>query len=410
MTDLAGVSVCLVGINYAPETTGIAPYTHAMASAFRDAGAAVHVVTGVPHYPQWKISNSTYHRGNRWDEVIDGIRVTRVRHHVPSTPDLLGRARMESSFMARAAKIVRTDRSGLVIAVTPSIGALAAGILGARGRPLGVLVQDLTGNAAGESGTVGGFASTAIAVTEYAMIRRAGLVGVITPRFGKVLVENGTSEQAIVELPNFTHIRADPASQAVARDRLGWRTGSFLVVHTGNMGMKQGLESVIEAARFSEEQGLGVEFVLVGDGNQREALEFAGKGISTLKFVESVSSADYPLVLAAADALLLNERPGVREMSLPSKLTSYSIGNRPIIAAVEAKGITYEALDSDQAALLVPPGDAKKLLEAAVRLRDDSSLADGFAEAARAMQEKRHSADAAYDRYVTFAAQLRELR
>ena len=41
--------VCLVGINYAPETRGIAPYTTAMARAWADAGAVVDVVTGVPH-------------------------------------------------------------------------------------------------------------------------------------------------------------------------------------------------------------------------------------------------------------------------------------------------------------------------------------------------------------------------
>jgi 2-polyprenyl-6-methoxyphenol hydroxylase-like FAD-dependent oxidoreductase len=42
----------------------------------------------------------------------------------------------------------------------------------------------------------------------------------------------------------------------------------------------------------------------------------------------------------AADLLLLCERPGVLEMSLPSKLTSYVTSGRPLLAAVEPGGIT----------------------------------------------------------------------
>ncbi len=58
--SLSELSVCVVGINYAPDTTGIAPYTTALASALHTAGAAVHVITGIPHYPQLVFADGGY--------------------------------------------------------------------------------------------------------------------------------------------------------------------------------------------------------------------------------------------------------------------------------------------------------------------------------------------------------------
>ncbi len=404
--SLSGLKVCLVGINYAPDSTGIAPYNTAMAEALRDAGAEVHVVTGIPHYPEWKVKDAAYARGSKWREQVGGIRVTRLKHHVPARSTLAARAQMEASFLAGAMPVVRKDRSDIVIAVTPSLAGLGAGAYGKRGRPFGVLVQDLTGNAAGESGTTGGRASRAIAGYEYSLLRKASRVAVITPQFGRILEANGVSADKIVETPNFTHITPSEADRGDARARLGWPQSAFLVVHTGNMGMKQGLESVVEAARYSDSENLGVTFILVGDGNQRESLKALAGELPTLKFVDPLSSDDYPLALAAADALLLNERPGVREMSLPSKLTSYTSATRPIIAAVEPGGITHTVISADDAALLVEPGVPRSLALAAKALSTDPEQADRLASSARAMHESRYAPTQARARYVSFAKLL----
>lgn len=406
---LAGLSVCLVGINYAPDSTGIAPYTTAMAHALADAGADVHVVTGIPHYPQWAVTDPTYTSGSRWDEVIDGIAVTRVRHHVPAHPGLVGRGRMEASFLARATLEVRADRSHIVIAITPSMAGLGAGAYGKRGRPLGVLVQDLTGNAASESGSTGGTVSRAIASAEYGWLRSAQRIGVITPQFGKVLVEHRINAESLVGLPNFTHITPVDVTIAEARARLGWPADLFTVVHTGNMGMKQGLENVVEAARHSAQNNSGVSFVLVGDGNQRSELERLAAGISTLTILDPLNSAEYPYALAAADALLLNERPGVREMSLPSKLTSYTSARRPIVAAIEPGGITCAVIADANAAVLVAPGDPVALVAGALRLKNDKVLAKTYIANASAMHSTRYAAAEAKARYVAFAKSLENL-
>lgn len=408
--SLDGVGVCLVGINYSPDSTGIAPYNTAMAEAFRDAGADVHVVTGIPHYPEWKVKDKRYARGSRWEQIIDGIQVTRLRHHVPPETTLVGRARMEASFLSGAVRVVRRDTSDIVIAVTPSLAGLAAGVYGKKGRPLGVLVQDLTGNAAGESGTTGGRASRAIAAYEYSLLRKAELVGVITPQFGAVLQSHGVPTEQIMQIPNFTHITPSTATREEARARLGWPLDEYLVVHTGNMGMKQGLETVVDAAKHSDVHGLGITFLLIGDGNQRVALEAKAPGIKSVRFINPLSAEDYPLALAAADALLLNERQGVKEMSMPSKLTSYTSARRPIIAGVEPGGITHSVITAENAALVVEPGNPRELVAAAVSLAENADLASALTTRAHAMHESRYSASTARTRYVHLAEALGGIR
>ncbi|MDT7744374.1 MAG: colanic acid biosynthesis glycosyl transferase WcaI, partial [Actinomycetota bacterium] len=50
------LDVCVVGMHYAPEHTGNAPYTTGMVAALHEAGHRVRVVTGYPHYPAWAVT------------------------------------------------------------------------------------------------------------------------------------------------------------------------------------------------------------------------------------------------------------------------------------------------------------------------------------------------------------------
>ncbi|MBD7919245.1 glycosyltransferase family 4 protein [Cellulomonas sp. Sa3CUA2] len=399
--------VCLLGINYAPETTGIAPYTTAMARAWADAGATVDVVTGVPHYPAWRVEDERYLQGRSWRERDGAVSLRRVRHHVPATADLRGRARMEASFLRRAVPLVARSTADVVVAVTPSMSALAAAVAGARGRPVGAVVQDLTGRGAQESGSTGDAVASLIGRAEVALLRRCAAVGVITPQFATTLVAAGVPADRVVEVGNFTHVRPSDATRDEACARLGWDPTVFRVVHTGNMGRKQGLEHVVDAARLAVARGtVGVEMVLVGSGNCRDELVAAAAGLPTVRVLDPVDAERYPLVLAAADVLLLHERPGVREMCLPSKLTSYAAAARPVLAAVEQDGIAGRQLTEADAALVVLPGDPGVLLAAVERLRGDAALRDRLAAAAHRHGEATYGEPAARARYVALLRRL----
>jgi colanic acid biosynthesis glycosyl transferase WcaI len=393
---LAGQHALLVGINYAPEPTGIAPYTTGMAEHLARHAGSVTVLTGMPHYPNWTIDDE-----HRWvfrstEQVTlgggAGLTLKRTRHYVPGRQSALTRAGYEASFLANAVSTPLRNPPDLVIAITPSLGGAVAGARIARrhNSKLLVIVQDLMAKAATQSGISGGdYAARATGSIERYALTRADRVAIVSEAFRDQLHQYGVADRRISVLPNWTHISPTTSSVAECRTALGWPLEPFTVVHTGNIGLKQDLGNLVRAARIAAEMP-GLQFVIVGDGSQRAAVEASAAGLTNLLFVDPLDGDLYPQALAAADLLVVNERPGVGDMSLPSKLTSYLSAGRPVLAAVAPDGATAQELRrTDGAALVVRPGDPDALLEAVRILRLDPAQRTRMAAAGRAYAQNR---------------------
>lgn len=177
------------------------------------------------------------------------------------------------------------------------------------------VVQDLMGAAAAQSGIRGGGRAAELAErAESWVLRRATLVGVIHETFVERVRAMGVDPGRIRLVPNWSHIQAPSAPRDRTRERLGWRPEQTVVLHSGNMGLKQGLEVLVDAARRDP----ATRIVLMGDGNQREHLAALAEGLPNLEFLPSVDDADFPDVLAAADVLAVTQRASVIDMSVPS--------------------------------------------------------------------------------------------
>ena len=87
-----------------------------------------------------------------------------------------------------------------------------------------------------------------------------------------------------------------------------------------------------------------------------------------LEILPPVGDVEFPSALGAADVLLVNERPGVARMSVPSKLTSYFRAGKPILAATDATGFTASELAASGAGVCVPADRPDLLLSEAIRL------------------------------------------
>jgi colanic acid biosynthesis glycosyl transferase WcaI len=391
--------VLAVGINYGPEHTGIAPYTTGLCEHLAARGMSVSVFTGVPHYPSWTVDPRDRFRIRR-TERIRGLEVRRLRHHVPRRQSALRRAAYELSFGAQVATQRPSERPDVVLAIVPSLfGAMAAARIARRaGAPLVVWVQDLMGRAAAQSGMSGGSAvAGAVDAVERSLLRRADRVVVLNERFREHALAVGVPAERLAVQPNWTHLPpASPTDRARTRARLGWSEDETVVLHSGNMGLKQGLQNVVEAARLADVQGRrDVRFVLMGDGNQRDMLTVRATGIAAIDL--RPPTADYPAVLAAADVLLVNERLSNVDMCLPSKLTSYLHAGRPVIAASPAEGGTAAEVRRSGAGLVVPPGDPSALLEAVRDLAADPELMATFGRAGKAYAAMNLAADRARD-------------
>jgi colanic acid biosynthesis glycosyl transferase WcaI len=360
----------LVSTNYAPEHSGIGPYSAQIAEHLAEIGHEVHVLAGMPHYPAWRV-DPDYRGAWRRTEQREGVTVHRRRHTVPARQSALRRALYEASFLAHAGMTAPRGRFDLVLSQMPG---LAGGLIGSRiarrtGVPHVTVVQDLMGAGAAQSGIAGGrqVAGAASAV-EARVLRTAALVGVVHETFRERVAAIGVPDRRIRVVPNWSHVAAPVADRAETRARLGWREDETVLLHSGNMGLKQGLEVLVETARLAERN---VRVVLLGDGNQRAALEEAGRGLDRLEFLAPVADADFPEVLAAADVLAVTQRASVLDMSIPSKLTSYFAAGRPVLASVAAGGGTAEEVLRSGAGVLVAPEDPRALLAALLDLVAD---------------------------------------
>ncbi|WP_198668944.1 glycosyltransferase family 4 protein [Homoserinimonas sp. OAct 916] len=393
------MKITFIGINYAPEPTGIAPYTAGMAEGLVRTGDHVRVITGFPHYPQWRISPG--YSGSSITENLAGVRIRRVRHYVPARPGLANRLLMELVFGMRAI-VSRWGRADVVVMVSPALfstalAALKARILRVRGF---IWVQDIYSLGVSESGTGGKAAGRILRLIEGTTLRSASGVIVIHERFKRYLVDElGIDASKVHVVRNWSHI-SDPngENRSEVRDSHGWTPHETVVLHAGNMGAKQGLENVVHASRLAAEVESPIRFVLLGDGNRRRALQDMGAN-SRLQFIDPLPDGEFEETLAAADILLVNERPGLTEMCVPSKLTSYFNTGLPVIVATDRSSITAEELERAAAGVRVDAAQPQDLLDAATALARNSDLSRSYGQAGRLFKEQYLSEDEAVNTF-----------
>jgi glycosyltransferase involved in cell wall biosynthesis len=233
------------------------------------------------------------------------------------------------------------------------------------------------GRAASQSGVPGGTqVATPVRKAELALARRAAAVGIIAEGFRGYLEDGGVPADQIHRLRNWTR-RVDPSETVLeTKQRLGWRPDEFICLHGGNLGRKQGLDNLLDAALHL--RGGGVRIVLAGDGNDRARLENRARelDLDNVQFIELQGPGRWEAVMAASDVLLVNQRPSVTDMSLPSKLTSYFAAGRPIVAAASNDSETAREIAAADAGSTVAPDDPVALADAILALKESASAAE----------------------------------
>jgi glycosyltransferase involved in cell wall biosynthesis len=219
---------------------------------------------------------------------------------------------------------------------------------------------------------------------ELALLRRADGIAVIHDVFRTRLVAGGVSAERTVVIPNWAHVSVPEASdRSTARSQLGWKDDDFIALHAGNMGAKQGLEGLVDVARLAETRGSRVHIALLGNGSRRASLEASAKDISRLTIMDPLPAGQFEMALQAADCLVLHEKPGVVEMSVPSKLTTYFAAGRPVVAATDPRSGAAALMAAAHAGPVVPAAEASHLLDAIEALAADPQAAASYGQNGR---------------------------
>jgi colanic acid biosynthesis glycosyl transferase WcaI len=398
------LKILITSSYYWPEDAGSAPYLTGLAEHLSERGHDVVVATGFPHYPEWRSGAQGRLTAK---EIHKGVRIQRRWHYVPSSQSAAQRAGYELSLLAFGlTAFPRRWHADVVVGTCPSVagGVLAAAAAKRYRAPYGLVFQDLVGRAAAQSGIAGGARVAGIVRrVELGLAKGASGVGIIAEGFRGYLEDGGVPRDKIYRLRNWTR-RVDPTeTSAETRRRFGWGDDDFVCVHGGNMGLKQGLDNLLDTAALLGDNR--VRIALVGDGNDRERLESQARErrLANVDFIAMQGPGNWEATMQAADVLLVNQRASVTDMSLPSKLTSYFASGRPVIAAASPDSETAAEIEAAGAGLVVPPADPTAFRAAIVELEQNRPRAEAMGTSGKGYADSalsRASALAEYDEFI----------
>lgn len=251
-----------VGLNYEPEPTGIALYTAGLCEALTKQGHDVRVVTAAPYYPYWKTFSG--HGGLRWRRSVEaGVRILRCPIYVPSRVTGLTRITHYLSFLITSffpiLWLAMRQRPDVIINVAPTLISTLPGLLATKvfgGKSL-VHIQDFEVEAAFATNQLASGSLAARLAMRFgdAVIRSHDLATTISPAMVARLNAKRAPRSDVYELRNWADIAAIfPKHSSTYRERWSIKTPN-VVLYSGSIGRKQGLETVIEAARMLDQRG-----------------------------------------------------------------------------------------------------------------------------------------------------------
>jgi colanic acid biosynthesis glycosyl transferase WcaI len=366
----------ILSINYWPEVTGIGAFTTYRAEHLAAAGHEVVVCTTFPYYPEWKIPPA-YARRLAMSETRNGVRIVRSYAYIPNPVTSLRRVVHEGSFIASSAmRAMARKRPDVLLVVSPPLGlALPAILLSRLWRiPYVFDVEDLQPDTAADLGMLPRWTLRLLYRVERAAYRNARLVATLTPSMRQRILEKGVPEEKVELLePRMDDSLIDILPEEGGAFRVRYNLGEkFLVTHSGNMGVKQGLDVVLDAAALNRHDS-SMLFLFVGDGADRERIQRRADELEldNVRFLPLLDEEDFRGLLAASGICLVTQQQSVSEVAFPSKIVTYLAAGRPIVASVnpdcEVARITREA----QAGRVVAAEDPQALLAAICQLRDE---------------------------------------
>lgn len=381
------------GINYAPEFTGIAPHSVALCEFLLGQGHDVEMVTSFPYYPTWQ--KRPEDRGNLYrTDVVNGVPVHRCWHFVPARVSALKRIVHEGSFVFTSTlRALFLQRPEVFVVVSPPLllGAAAWFVSKIKRAPFVFHVQDMQPDAAVGLGMLKqNWFTRALYGLEAFSYRHAARVSGITRGMLEAFKSKGVPESKLIYFPNAIDLKnAGPAPErGEFRKRHGFSEDGFLAVYAGNLGVKQGLDVLLETAALLREQR--IRFLICGDGAQREALAARAREMKLPNFSMLPLQAgwDYRALLVDADICFITQQAGAGNSFFPSKLLGLLAESKPVVTVAAPECELALSLHEGNFGVNVPPGQPRELARVLDALAKDPARLAEYGAAGRRYVEQ----------------------
>lgn len=266
-------------------------------------------------------------------------------------------------------------------------------------------VQDVYPEAAEESNLLeaGGWISRLMRRWDRLLCRRSTTVITISEAMRELLVENrNLPSECFTVLPNWVDESLFPEweGQATWRAAQDIPEDAFVAVFAGTLGHVSGADVLIDVAELLKEEH-GILLVAIGEGIRKQFMqdEAARRHLDNIRMLPFQPAERVPEVQASCNVALLTMQHNTSNTSVPSKLITYLAAARPVVCAARSDSAVARTVLDAKAGLVVPPGDARAIADAILKLRSDPSSATQMGRSGRRHFEEHFTLNRAYEAF-----------
>lgn len=370
----------LITGNFSPELNGIGKYNGEMIRWLAAKGYECTVITSYPYYPQWRVqspyNNKKYrYTREKWidgEGPIDFVTIYRCPQYIPISPSGARRVLQDMSFFFSSGwkllQVLFSRKFDVVMTVSPSF---QLGLLGAFYKRVGRAkfiyhIQDLQIEAARNLNMIRSkWLIRRLFGVEKFILTRADVVTSISE--GMIRMIKKKAGKDISSFPNWVDLqRFYPViDRAALKIKSGFGKDDKLILYSGALGEKQGLESILYAAAVLKHQS-SIKFLICGSGPHRGRLQALAESLElpNVYFLPLQPVEHFNDFLNMADIHLVIQKNEASELVMPSKLTTImAVGGIAIITANEGSSL-YELVKQHEMGLLINSGDDAALAAA----------------------------------------------
>ena len=303
-------------------------------------------------------------------EIRNGVEIVRVHSTAYDRAPLHRRAANYFTYLGRALRRgLRAKRPDVVLCMTdpPLVGDVAL-IAARRFRaPLVVISQDVFPEIAVQLRRLTNpLLIRILDVLTRFYLHRAERVVAIGQTMERRLEAKGVDPGRVRVIPNWT----DPAAIAPAPRENEWAreqalVGRFVVMHSGNVGHAQDLETLIRAAaELRDLERLAV--VLVGFGARHADYESLTNrlALDAVRFLPYQPRERLSQSLSSADVHFVGLARGLAGYVVPSRLYGIMAAGRPVLVSADEESETAQLVRKVGCGLVMPPGEPDRIAAA----------------------------------------------
>lgn len=373
------MNIAIISAVFPPETVVSSQTSEQIAYGLLERGHQVRVIAPFPNRPAGKLYPGYSRKLFQQDDDPRGLKITRCFNIISSKSGMLSRFMENISFGV-------TGGLALLFGPKPNViysntwPTFATGFLVALARlrnvPIVISVQDMYPEQLIAQNRIeaNSWIARAILWAERHITNHAAAIVLISESLThSYQVTRQAPPSRIYVIPNWVDsvsITPDDPESAVVRTRYAIPQDAFAAIYGGNVAFAAGVETVVEAFR-SLNDAHDVHLLIAGEGASLDRCRQIAQDSANprIRFHAPWPRAENSMILSAADVLILPTRGAVSLSAMPSKLITYMLAARPIIALALPQSDLAQVIQKAGCGWVIEPDQPQVLAEAVRRVK-----------------------------------------